>query len=411
MRVIDTFELAKLWREAMPPLPGQKMLTIQDSLFGSEREDGDISFKLVGHDYRTIELATELLKTELEQLAGVGDVNDSRDTNAKEVQFKLKPLAYSLGLTVTDIARQMSFSLYGYEAQRLLRNTEEIKVMVRYPEYQRNAISHVSTILIHTADGTEIPLSELAHITITEGVNQIRRENTQRSVNVWGSVDKDIITPVEIKKLVDEEIRPKIDKLYPNITTETAGQLKRELESGQEQNRDMIITLMIIYILLAVPLKSYVQPLIIMSVIPFGIIGAIIGHLVLRMDMSSLSIFGIIAASGVVINDSLVMVDYINKAKAQGVKLHQAVVDAGSRRFRAIILTSLTTFIGLIPIILEPSMQAKIVIPMAVSLAFGVLFATIVTLLLIPCLYIIGNDVKQQAIRVFQTQIKSNQKT
>ena len=394
LRPINTFELSGLWRDALPPIPGKKTLTIQDSLFSSGREDGDISFRLAGRNYQELDRAVDKIKARLEELKGVGDVNDSRESITQEVQLKLKPLAYSLGFTVAEIASQTNASLYGIEAQRILRNSEEIKVMVRYPESERNAVSQVKNILIRTNTGVEMPLSELAHIQLQDGVNLIRREDSKRTIGLWANVDKSIVTPTEIHKEMKNTIIPEVIQAHPTVSTRVAGRLKRELERNQEQIRDIILTVMVIYILLAIPLKSYIKPLIIISVIPFGAIGAMIGHLIFGKDMSSLSLFGIIAASGVVINDSLVMVDFISKARARGVALKDAVIDAGVRRFRAIILTSITTFIGLIPIIFEPSLQAKIVSPMAIALAFGVLFATVVTLFLIPCLYIIGSDIK-----------------
>ena len=398
LRPINTFEVSDLWRKSLPPLPGKKTLTINDNLFGNEREDGDLSFKFVSHNPENLSKATDKIKSWLEGIEGVGDVNDSRQSSSKEIQFELKPVAYAMGLSVADVASQMNFSLYGLEAQRILRNSEEIKVMVRYPEDQRNSVGLVDDILIRTPSGAEVPLVEIAEVQNTQGVSQIRREDGKQTVTVWATVDRSIITPMELQKEMKKTILPSVQADYPGIYASVSGKLKREMEGNQKQMRDMIITLMVIYILLAIPLKSYVQPLIIMSVIPFGIIGSVLGHIIFGEDLSSLSVFGIIAAAGVVINDSLVMVDFINKAKLQGFPLRQAVVDAGSRRFRAIVLTSLTTFIGLFPIIMEPSMQAKIVIPMALSLAFGVLFATVVTLILTPCLYFIGTDIKAIAL-------------
>ena len=411
IRPIDTFELASIWRENLPPLPGMKNLSIQDSIAGGDSEDGDVAFRLVGRDYETLESAVEDMKYRMQSYAGVGEVNDSRDSTTKEVQFTLKPLALSMGYSVADIASQMNASLYGLEAQRILRNAEEIKVMVRYPEIQRDSLGHVGRILIRHPSGAETPLSELAEIHIVDGVNQIRREDSKRTIGIWANVEKEVITPLELKTELEKDLFPQIESQYAGVKVEVAGNLKREIERNSDQTRDLILTLMAIYILLAIPLKSYAKPLIIMSVIPFGVIGAMIGHLIFGLNMSSLSIFGVIAAAGVVINDSLVMVDYITKASQQRhLSIVDAVVEAGSRRFRAIILTSLTTFFGLIPIIFEPSLQAKIVIPMAISLAFGVLFATFVTLLLIPCLYVVGKDIKD-GIRALYGQLISSAKT
>ncbi|GHE99303.1 efflux RND transporter permease subunit [Thalassotalea profundi] len=399
-RAMDTFALADRWRKAIPKMPGVKSFTINDNLFGGGREDGDISFRLESKNDAQLLAAAIKLKEKLNSLKGVGDVNDSRQTSAKEVQFELKPLAYSLGLTLSDIASQVSYSFYGLEAQRILRDTEEIKVMVRYPLEQRSSIGHVDNVMIKAPNGSELPLSELATIKLTEGVTSIRRESGNRTINVWASVDADQVEPFAVAKDIRENFIPQLLRQFPTVKSEVTGRIQEEMESAAQQVRDFVISLMVIYSLLAVPLRSYSQPVMIMAVIPFGIIGAAFGHLLLGMDMNTLSIFGVIAAAGVVVNDSLVMVDYVNNARKEGVPLKDAVIFAGTRRFRAIMLTSITTFIGLVPIVFfETSMQAKMVVPMAVSLSFGVLFATIVTLVLIPSLYVIIEDIKRMFSR------------
>ena len=393
-RAMNTFELADLWRKAIPTLPGVKSLTISDNLFGGGREDGDISFRLESQDDEQLLLAAQELKAKLNSLVGVGDVNDSRQTSAKEVQFTLKPLAYSMGLTLSNVASQVGYSFYGLEAQRILRDGEELRVMIRYPLDQRSSVGHVGDVLIKAPNGAELPLSELVNIIITDGVTRIRRENGNRTINIWASVDPDQVEPFKVTKDIRDNFVPELLRKYPLVKGEVSGRIQEELDSANTQLRDSIISLMVIFSLLAVPLKSYSQPLMIMMVIPFGVVGAVFGHMLLGMDLNTLSIFGIIAAAGVVVNDSLVMVDYVNNARREGVKLADAVIFAGCKRFRAIMLTSITTFIGLVPIIFfETSMQAQIVIPMAISLAFGVLFATIVTLVLIPSLYIIFEDI------------------
>jgi len=393
-RVMNTFELAELWRAAIPPLPGVKRFNINDNLFGSNRDDGDISFRLESVDDDQLLAAASELKAKLNSLKGVGDVNDSRQTSAKEVQFTLKPLAYSLGLSLSDIAEQVSYSFYGLEAQRILRDSEEIKVMVRYPLAERSAVGHVEDVMIQTRNGAELPLSELAEITMHDGVTRIRRENGNRTINVWGSVDAAQVEPFKVAQDIRDNFIPELLRKYPQVKSEVSGRIQEEMDSANKQMRDFILSLLVIYTLLAVPLKSYAQPIMIMTVIPFGIIGSTIGHMMLGMDLSALSLFGIIAAAGVVINDSLVMVDYVNNTRKQGVPLKEAVVFAGCKRFRAILLTSLTTFIGLTPIMMETSMQAQMVIPMAISLSFGVLFATIVTLVMIPALYLVIEDIR-----------------
>ncbi|GAA62726.1 transport protein [Pseudoalteromonas sp. BSi20311] len=395
LRPIDTFALSALWREQMPNLPGVKTLTIQDSIMNGGRDDGDVSFKLEGKNAQVLKEVAGKLKTKLQSLEGVGDVNDSMQSATDEVQLDLKPLAYSMGLTLADVASQVSFSYYGLEAQRILREGEEIKVMIRYPEDERNSISDIDSVRIITPTGAEVPLSEVANISLVDGVNRIRRENSKRTVNVWAAVNTDQVEPFAIAQQIRDEYLPSLLKNYPGVQSNVAGRIQEEMDSADEQLRDFALSMIIIFALLAIPLRSYSQPLIIMSVIPFGVVGAMFGHMVLGMTMSSLSMFGIIAVAGVVVNDSLVMVDFVNKARAEGMAVKQAVMQAGAKRFRAILLTSITTFIGVMPIIMETSLQAKIVIPMAVSLAFGVLFATVITLILIPCQYVALEDAKR----------------
>ncbi|WP_105264399.1 efflux RND transporter permease subunit [Pseudoalteromonas sp. T1lg76] len=403
LRPIDTFALSALWRDNMPPLPGMKSMTINDSVMngGGGRDDGDISFRLEGNDAAELKEVAGKLKVKLSTIKGVGDINDSMQSATDEVQLELKPIAYSLGLTLADVASQVNFSFYGLEAQRILRDGEELKVMIRYPIEERNSISEINDVRIITPAGAEVPLAEIASVNLVDGVNRIRRENAKRTVNVWAAVDTNQAQPFEIAKQVRDEYLPALLKNYPGVQSNVAGRVQEEMDSVAEQRRDLVLSLLIIFALLAIPLRSYSQPLLIMSVIPFGVVGAVYGHVILGMTMSSLSFFGIIAVAGVVVNDSLVMVDYVNKARARGIAIKQAVVEAGCKRFRAILLTSITTFIGLVPIIMETSLQAQIVIPMAVSLAFGVLFATVITLVLIPCQYVALEDCKRGLRKLF----------
>ncbi|MDO6444714.1 efflux RND transporter permease subunit [Colwellia sp. 1_MG-2023] len=406
LRPMNTFELAELWRAAIPNYPGMKSLSIDDNLFGGGRDDGDIAFRLESQSDAQLLAAAKVLKEKLNTLKGVGDVNDSRQTSAKEVQLELKPLAYSLGLTLSNVASQVSYSFYGLEAQRILRDTEEVKVMVRYPLEQRSSVGHVDDVMIQAPNGAELPLSELADISLTDGVTRIRRENGNRTINVWASVDADQVEPFEVAKDIRDNFIPQLLRQFPQVQSEVSGRIQEEMESASSQVRDFVISLLVIFSLLAIPLKSYSQAVMIMVVIPFGVIGAVMGHFMLGMDLSALSVMGILAASGVVVNDSLVMVDYVNNSRKSGVPLKDAVMFAGTKRFRAIMLTSLTTFMGLAPIIFfETSAQAQIVIPMAISLSFGVLFATVVTLILIPTLYVIIEDLKRVLSRKKKKQL------
>ncbi len=401
LRPLDTFELSARWREKMPQFSGLKQLTIFDNVFGGRRNDGDVTFRIDSKNETNLKTVADEIKQALNQIEGVYEVNDSEAEAALEARFKLKPLAHSLGLTTGEVARQAGFSLYGIEAQRIVRDRQEIRVMVRYPLEERNAASLIDDVLIKTPGGSEVPLSEVADIEFVDGVNLIYREDGNRAITIWASLDFDVIQPLKVAENLKENTFAALQQQYPDVRIHEAGSLKHEREDKDQFIKDLITVFLLIYILLALALRSYFQPLVILSVVPFGIIGAILGHFILGMNMSQLSLFGIFAAVGVVVNDSLVFVDHVNKSRAAGMPLTDAVLYAGQRRFRAIVLTSLTTFIGLLPIIFEPSLQAKIVIPMAVSLAFGVLFATIVTLILVPNLYLIAVDVKRLFIKLF----------
>ena len=399
LRPISPFDLSARWRTALPQYPGMKQLTIVDSLFGGRNNDGDLSFKVKSRDEAALAAVSEKIKAAMTDYSGVYDVGDSERSQTQEVQFNLKPEALALGLTTSSVAQQMAQALYGLEAQRIVRDREEIRVMVRYPEGLRDSIESVSAVEITTPGGAKIPLGQIAELFLGTSSDVIYREDGNRAITLWASVDTQTTEPFKVADALKTEVFPELSAQYPSVQIEESGTLKEQREDAAGQIFDLLLILIPVYVLLALPLKSYTQPLMIMSVIPFGLIGAIGGHLLLGMNVSQMSVFGMFAVVGVVVNDSLVMVDFINKAPPN-MPLYQQIIQAGKKRFRAIVLTSLTTFIGLMPIIFETSLQAKIVIPMAVSLAFGVLFATLVTLILVPCLYVIRKDIGQGIYRL-----------
>ncbi|RUO78911.1 acriflavin resistance protein [Idiomarina tyrosinivorans] len=392
-REIDGFEVVNQWREQTPELAGVKALDFRASIGGGG--GSDLEFQLSGDNLAELSAAADELKKTLAGFAGVYDIEDTFGEGKDEITLHLKPLANAMGITLSELATQVRYAFYGAEAQRVQRGDEEVKVMVRYPLSQRRSVGNLEDMKLRTADGAEIPFTELATLENAKGYSTITRIDGVRSVNVRAKVDKSSVEPSKIVQQVrQEKIQPILDR-HPSVSFGLDGASQDEAEAMSSLKVGGLLAMFAVYALMAVPLRSYSQPLIIMSVIPFGIIGAIMGHWILGMPISILSFFGIIALSGVVVNDSLVMVDYVNRARAEGVDLRKAALDAGCKRFRAIILTSLTTFFGLLPIVLEDSLQAKIVIPMAISLAFGILFATIITLVLIPCLYLILNDTKR----------------
>ncbi|EKE84225.1 efflux RND transporter permease subunit [Idiomarina xiamenensis] len=392
-RQIDGFQIVNRWRELVPELAAVKTMNFSGSMSGGSNYD--LEFQLIGEDLTALSAAADDLKQALAKYDGVFDIEDTFGEGKEEIVLELKPLANAMGINLSELASQVRYAFYGAEAQRIQRGDEEVKVMVRYPEEQRRSVGNLEEMRLRTADGAEIPFTELADIEFGRGYSSIKRIDGVRSVNVRARVDKSRVEPGRIVGEVYSKTIPAIVAKHPSVSAQLSGASQDEAEAQTSLVWGGLFALIAIYALMAIPLRSYSQPLIIMSVIPFGVIGAILGHWILGIPVSILSFFGIIALAGVVVNDSLVMVDYVNQAKERGEELRRAVLDAGCSRFRAITLTSLTTFFGLLPMVTEKSLQAKMVIPMAVSLGFGILFATVITLVLVPCLYLILNDTKR----------------
>jgi len=370
-RPIDTFELARRWREAIPDIPGMKSFTVIDDVNGGNGDDGEFGYLLFGPDINTLNAAGLKFIEMLQQQDGLFDVSSTIDS---------------------DIASQVGASFYGGEAQRVIRNGEEVKVMVRYPELTRERFADLKYTVIKTPEGRDVLLGDVVLLEEKPGISYIRREGGYRSVYVWGNIDEEAVEPNEVVEQIKEKLLPQLQEEFPSVMTELGGDIEEQQSQQSEQLLFFLAAMIMVYILLAVPLKSYGQPLIIMSVIPFSFTGAIWGHFWLGLDLSMMSTFGLIAAAGVVINDSLVMTDFVNQRRAQGYSVKEAVTEAGSARFRAITLTSITTFAGVLPIMFESSLQAAFVVPMAAALGFAVLYATLVTLILVPCLYLIMLD-------------------
>ncbi len=390
-RPYDAFELSRRWRERMPIIPGMKSISIQDDV-NDHGTDGEFGYLLFGSDEKTLYAAGRRFIALLREQTGLYEISSTIDPASKEVQMTLLPVAHDLGLDLAGIARQVGASFYGGEAQRIIRDGEEVRIIVRYPKLTREAFSSLKYTVITTPARGEVMLGDVVALTEKPGTGYIRREGGYRSVYVWGAIDENVVEPGEVVDNIKDNLLPQLKSLYPSVLTELGGSIEEQQAQQNEQIIFFIAGMIIVYILLAVPLKSYAQPLIIMSVIPFSLIGAIWGHFFMGLDISMMSTFGLIAAAGVVINDSLVMTDYINQRRRQGAPILEAVTEAGCARFRAITLTSITTFVGVLPIMFETSLQARFVIPMAVALGFAVLFATFVTLVLVPCLYLILQD-------------------
>ncbi|MFW6339758.1 MAG: efflux RND transporter permease subunit [Wenzhouxiangella sp.] len=395
---VSTRELERVWREEVGEIPGVRALRIGGA--GGPGGDGpDLSFQLVGNDLDQLEAAAAALEAQIRSYNGTFDIRNSFDGGTRELQLEILPEAEILGLSQQDLARQVRQAFFGEEVQRIQRGQDDVRVMVRYPREQRSSEGYLEDMRIRAPGGEAVPFSAVADVTVGSSPSLIRRYDRERSISVSARIDKDLAEPGRISSDLREVHLPRILSGYPDVRYRVAGSTR----SQQEVQRDLLwgtaFALFLIYALIAVPLKSYLQPLLIMSVIPFGMIGAIFGHWVLGMPISMLSLFGIIALAGVVVNDSLILVDFVNRHRRAGESRIDAAIKAARARFRAIILTSMTTFLGLAPIVFfETSFQAQIVIPMATSLAFGIIFATVITLGLIPILYLIGDD----AVRLVQ---------
>jgi multidrug efflux pump subunit AcrB len=392
-RSISTLEVEQRWREQVGTIHGAEVLAIS-----GDDEGGwgpAIAFDLMHRDFDTLKAASDELEQALRLYAGVYDVRNGAGDTADEFHLDIMPEAESLGLTRYALGNQVRHAFYGAEAQRIQRGTDEIKVMVRYPKADRELTSSLSNMFIRTPQGDEVPFDTVANLDITQGLLKTTHINFQRASEVTAEADRARVQPSKVMAEVEENVLPPLLKKYPGLSYGVSGMADEERKLGVSLMVGFALALLGIYALLAIPTKSYLQPLIIMGVIPFGIIGAIVGHWVTGYAFSMMSVIGVIALSGVVVNDSLLLVDYTNTAMARGADRYTAITEATTRRFRAIMLTSLTTFIGLAPMLLERTVQAQDMIPMAISLAFGIVFATVITLLLLPCLYLMLDDVKR----------------
>ncbi len=390
-RTVSVHDLAASWSEKVGAIPGAESFTVETSILADT--GAAINIELAGRDLEELKAAGDKLKERLQSYDGIYNVKNSVTEGSGEIHLQLKPEASAIGLTRAEVSEQVRNGFYGVEAQRVQRGNDEVKVMVRYPQTERESVYHLKNTFLRNANGDEIPFDNAVDIEFKEGFSTVERVDGLRVARITAAANKRIAEPGKIASRVMKTFPSEVlNRDYPGVSMSLAGQNKEEIKSLKELGRGFIIAVFCIYAFMAVPLRSYIQPLIIMTVIPFGFIGAIVGHLLLGIPFSVLSLCGIIALAGVAVNDSLVFVDFVNRARANGLKASDAAREAGAARFRAIFLTSLTTFIGLVPIILERSVQAVMVIPMAVTLAFGILFATFITLFLLPTLYLVIED-------------------
>jgi multidrug efflux pump subunit AcrB len=398
-RSIDARDVEDRWRELTGTIPG-----VEELIFtGRTHQFGDpIAVELRGEKIESLESAALEVKAALARFPGVSDIRDSHLDGKQELAISIRPEAEGLGLSVEDVGRQVRQAFYGAEAQRIQRGQDEVKVMVRYPPDERRSLRDVENLRIRLPDGTAVPFPSVADADLGRGAASLLRIDGERRVSVTANLDELKANAVEISNVISAEIMPTVMLRHPGVDWRFAGEQKERMEAMGSLATAAIVAVMSIFILIAVPLRSYLQAIVIMLTIPFGYVGAVFGHWVFDFQMSFLSTIGIMACSGVVVNDSLVLVSFMNRLRDQGATIREAAISAGGRRFRPIMLTSATTFAGLIPVMLERSSQAQFVKPMAISLGFGVLVATFFTLFMIPAAMVVVEDARQGSRRMGQ---------
>ena len=388
---LNTESIVERWRSLCGEIPGAVELLFTADVMGG----GDaFAIKFSGADVDELRRVAEELKVDLAALPGIYDVSDSFRGGKQEIKLEILPSAEALGLTLGELARQVRQAFYGEEAQRIQRGRNEVKVMVRYPESDRRTLYTLEQMRIRTPQGAEVPFSQVARASLGRGYATINRSNRNRVVTVMADLDTNVTTTGDVLAAMKAGPLPRILAEHHGVEWSVEGQSAELREAMTALGKLAVVALLVIYALMAIPFKSYIQPAIVMTAIPFGIIGAVLGHILMGHDLSVLSMVGVVALTGVVVNDSLVLVEFINRAVKKNGNLHEAVREAGVQRFRPILLTSLTTFAGLTPLMFETSVQAQFLIPMAITLAFGVIFSTAITLVFVPASYLVLEDIK-----------------
>ena len=388
----STTEFAKLWRKRVGEIPGAETFTVKSDM-GPGRTRAPIDVKLSHRDVPALERAATELADRLKEFAGIKDIDSGFSPGKPERDFTRTEVAEALRIDSAELGNQVRHAFYGAEALRQQRGRDEVKVMVRLPESERRSEYDIEELIIRTSEGGEIPLDEAGKVETKRAYTEINRTDGRRVMDVTADVDPAVTNAQKITAELEKSVLPEFVKRHPGLTYSMEGERRDLMESLQSLFQGFLLALLIIFAMLAVPLRSYIQPLIIMTAIPFGIVGAVLGHVIMGFNISIMSMMGIVALAGVVVNDSLVLICATNDRRTEGASAFDAVSSAGIRRFRPILLTSLTTFFGLAPMIFETSMQARFLVPMAVSLGYGVLLATSISLLLVPSLYLIVSDI------------------
>ena len=385
---VSSTDLAREWRKMIGAIPGAEQM----SFVGHIRHGGlPLDIELKGQNFEELEKLSEAIKSYLAGYPGVFDISDNYEAGKEELKLTIKPEAELLGVTLADLARQVRQAFLGREAQRIQRGRDDVRIVVRYPANERRSLENLKNMRIRTPSGDEVPFRDVAQVEIGRSSAAIHRTDRFRTLNVSADVNKKTVQLEVLKRDLKNFLRETLAQ-HPGVQYALTGEAKEQQESFTSLVSGALLVLVSIYAMLAIPFRSYLQPFIVMSAIPFGIMGAVLGHLLMGMNLTINSLMGMVALTGVVVNDSLVLVDFINRHIREGKDVITAVYTAGSARFRPILLTSLTTFAGLLPVMFEKNVQAQFLIPMAVSLGFGILFATFITLLLVPINYVVLED-------------------
>ena len=389
-RDLSAVQFQVAWRRLLGPLPRAKSLSIESDIL---RLGDPVHVELAHPDPQRLAVIADTVIARLQGFDGVYDIQADQETGLREIQLDLRPEARTLGLTLDNVARQVRAAFFGDEALRIQRGREDVRVYVRLPEEERNAIADVERYMVRTPTGGVVPLGRVAEVRFGNSPTTIQRKDGDRVVTVTADVVGAIVTGPEMNSVLESSILPELIARNPGLSYAFGGERQEQVESFGALGGGFALALLAIYALLAIPFGSYTKPLIIMAAIPFGIIGAVLGHLILGVNMAIMSLFGIVGLSGVMVNDSLVMIDFINERLGRGMAGREAIIAGAKARFRPIFLTSVTTFLGVAPLVFETSLQAQFLIPMAASLGFGILFGTAVLMMIVPALAMVHHRV------------------
>jgi multidrug efflux pump subunit AcrB len=392
-RPLSSAAIGARLRERVPSIAGAVELAVRTELMGGAQKPIDI--QLSGSDTEVLRALAAEVRGVLAQYPGVIDITDSFRSGKPEIELAIRPSAEGLGLSLEDLGRQVRQGFFGEEAQRIQRGRDDVRVMVRYPVDERRSLGDLEYMRVRTPEGAEVPFGTVADAELGRGFSSIRRVDRQRAINVTADVDSEVANAQEVISDLDAGRLRELVAAHPGVTYSFEGEMQMQEEFLGGLLRGFGVALFCIFALLAIPFRSYIQPVIVMTAVPFGLVGAVIGHVVMGMEMNFMSMMGMVAVAGVAVNDSLVLVHFVNRRVHEGLALVDAVREAGVTRFRPILLTSMTTAAGVTPLMLETSLQARFLIPMALALASGVLFATLVTLLFVPSMYVIIEDIKR----------------